>query len=165
MTTQTSDTILRAYRSAISQERGTGRATEHSYRPALKALVEALGGNGIIAINDPTHVNAGAPDFIVQRHSVPLGHIECKDIGDNLNSTEQSEQLQRYRNGPAQPDPHRLPGIPLVLRRPTERFRSPRVCGLQRQHHPGHQRNARGHNPFRHPSSTLRHVASIAPRT
>lgn len=99
MTTQTSDTILRAYRSAISQERGTGRATEHSYRPALKALVEALGGNGIIAINDPTHVDAGAPDFIVQRHSVPIGHIECKDIGDNLNSTEQSEQLQRYRNG------------------------------------------------------------------
>ena len=99
MTNQTAISVLRAYRSAISQERGTHRATEHSYRPAFKALVEALGGNGIIAINDPTHVDVGAPDFIVQRHSVPIAHIECKDIGDNLNSTEESEQLQRYRNG------------------------------------------------------------------
>ena len=99
MTNQTAISVLRAYRSAISHERGTGRATEHSYPPAFKALVEALGGNGIIAINDPTHVDAGAPDFIVQRHSVPICHIECKDIGDNLNSNEESEQLQRYRNG------------------------------------------------------------------
>ena len=100
MTTQsTAHTTLGVYRNALSQERRTGQATEHSYRPALKALIEALGGDGVIAINDPTHGDAGAPDFIVQSHSVPIGHIECKDIGDNLSVTEQSDQLQRYRKG------------------------------------------------------------------
>ena len=97
--TATTNAALRAYRSALSQERGTGQATEHSYRPALKTLLEALGGDDLLAINDPTHVDVGAPDFIVQRHGVPIGHIECKDINDNVNSTEQSDQLQRYRNG------------------------------------------------------------------
>ena len=118
------------------KERRTGQATEHSYRPALKALIEALGGDGVIAINDPTHGDAGAPDFIVQSHSVPIGHIECKDIGDNLSVTEQSDQLQRYRKG--------LPNLILTdylefrwyADGQNEEFRPPRVYGIQRHHHP-----------------------------
>ena len=99
MTTQTiTNSVLRAYRSDLSKEHGSGQATEHSYRPALKTLLEALGGEGVLAVNDPAHIDAGAPDFIVQRLGVPIGHIECKDIGDDLNKTEQSEQLRRYRD-------------------------------------------------------------------
>ena len=95
--TSGSDSDLRAYLRDVRQTRATGQATEHSYRPALKALIEVLGGPGTEAINEPTHSAAGAPDFIVQRSGVPIGHIECKDIGQNLDAAETSEQLQRYR--------------------------------------------------------------------
>ena len=96
--TSGSDSDLRAYLRDVRQTRATGQATEHSYRPALKTLIEALGGPGTEAINEPTHSAAGAPDFIVQRSGVPIGHIECKDIGQNLDVAEASEQLQRYRD-------------------------------------------------------------------
>ena len=95
--TSGSDSDLRAYLRDVRQTRATGQATEHSYRPALKTLIEALGGAGTDAINEPTHSAAGAPDFIVERDGVPIGHIECKDIGQNLDAAETSEQLQRYR--------------------------------------------------------------------
>ena len=95
--TSGSDSGLRAYLRDVRQTRATGQATEHSYRPALKTLIEALGGAGADAINEPTHTAAGSPDFIVERDGVPIGHIECKDIGQNLDAAETSEQLQRYR--------------------------------------------------------------------
>ena len=87
-----------AYCRAMERTRGSGRATEHSYRPALQALVEGLGA-GIAALNEPARVACGAPDFIVERNGVPLGHIECKDIGANLDRAEATEQLKRYRDG------------------------------------------------------------------
>ena len=95
--TSGSDSDLRAYLRDVRQTRATGQATEHSYRRALETLIEALGGAGAEAINEPTHSAAGAPDFIVERDGVPIGHIECKDIGENLDVAESSEQLQRYR--------------------------------------------------------------------
>ena len=93
----TANQALRAYRQALRQTHDSGQATEHSYRPAFKSLIEALGGDGSEAINEPTRIKAGAPDFIVQRRGVPIGHIECKDIGENLDTAERSDQLKRYR--------------------------------------------------------------------
>ena len=84
------------YRRDVRATHGTGQATEHSYRPALQSLLEALGSD-IRAINEPTQADYGAPDFIVQRRQVPIGHIECKDIGANLDAVEETEQVQRYR--------------------------------------------------------------------
>ena len=92
------NSAVRTYRNDISKERKSGQATEHAYRPALKALLEALGGEDVIAINDPKHESAGAPDFIVQQGGVPIGHVECKDVGNNLNNTAETEQLRRYRD-------------------------------------------------------------------
>lgn len=83
------------YRRDVRATHGTGQATEHSYRPALQALLETL-SNDIRAINEPTQADYGAPDLIVQRRQVPIGHIECKDIGTNLDAVEESEQVQRY---------------------------------------------------------------------
>ena len=94
----TASSSIRTYRNDVSKERDSEQAREHAYRPALKTLLEELGGNGVLAVNDPKHANASAPDFIVQRRGVPIGHVECKDIGDNLNNTEQTEQLRRYRD-------------------------------------------------------------------
>ena len=83
----------------MSKTRATWQATEHSYRPFLKDLLETLGGDGVTALNEPSQVACGAPDFIVERGGVPIGHVECKDVGTNLDDAERSEQLQRYRDG------------------------------------------------------------------
>lgn len=74
-----------------------GNATEHTHRPAFKMLVEAL-GESVTATNEPQRIACGSPDFIVTQGSVPLGYIEAKDIGVDLDRAEQSEQLQRYRS-------------------------------------------------------------------
>ncbi len=91
--------MIRAYRREVKQTRATGQATEHSYRPAFQTLVQGLGGKDIRALNEPSHVTCGAPDFIVERRGVPIGHVECKDVGTNLTRVENDEQIKRYRNG------------------------------------------------------------------
>lgn len=88
---------LKSYLSAIEQALKAGNATEHTHRPALKALIEALGGADVRATNEPKQIACGAPDFIVTRGVVPLGYIEAKDVGIDLAKTEKSEQLGRYR--------------------------------------------------------------------
>jgi len=90
---------LGAYRREVARLRASGRATEHSYRPALQTLIEALGGDGVRALNEPAHTACGAPDFIVERGGVPVGHVECKDVETHLDRAEAGEQLRRYRDG------------------------------------------------------------------
>ena len=90
---------LRAYCHQIAQTHATRQATEHSYRPVFASLIEALGGNQLRALNEPSHIACGAPDFIVERGGVPTGHVECKDGGVNLDEVENDEQLRRYRDG------------------------------------------------------------------
>ena len=90
---------IRAYVKDVRRIRETGQATEHSYRSSLATLIETLGGQGVSALNEPRQVECGAPDFIVERNGVPVGHIECKDIGVHLNEVVDSEQLKRYRDG------------------------------------------------------------------
>lgn len=78
-----------------------GDATEHTHRPALKTLIEALGKN-ITATNEPKRrTDCGSPDMLVSRQKRSLeqrvGYIECKDIGINLKDVEKSEQIKdRY---------------------------------------------------------------------
>ncbi|MBI4504645.1 MAG: N-6 DNA methylase, partial [Chloroflexi bacterium] len=91
---------LSTYRAAIEREVRAGATTEHTFRPGLKALLEALGPD-IVAINEPKRVACGAPDFVVARSSkhgpLTLGYVETKDLGVALDGAERSEQLQRYR--------------------------------------------------------------------
>jgi hypothetical protein len=74
-------------------------ATEHTHRPALKALIEAL-ASGIAATNEPKRVECGAPDFVISRGTghgpATIGYIEAKDVGVPLDEVERSEQLKRY---------------------------------------------------------------------
>src|ERR1019366_9610643 len=53
---------------------------------------------------EPTRILCGAPDFNITRGNVPLGHVETKDIGENLDLMERGkpphgEQFGRYRDG------------------------------------------------------------------
>ena len=85
-----------AYLKSVAQTRRQGNATEHSYRPALKILLEAH-LPGWEAVNEPVRQECGAPDFVVQKNGVALGYVEAKDIGVNLDKEAESQQMKRYR--------------------------------------------------------------------
>ena len=65
VTSQNRLSTIRNYVRSIADTHATGHATEHSYRPALQTLIQTLGGDGMKALNEPSHVECGAPDFIV----------------------------------------------------------------------------------------------------
>lgn len=88
--------VIRHYLTAIERAVKAGNATEHTHRPALEALLEAIGGEGIDAVNEPQRIACGAPDFILTRGVVPLGYVEAKDIDVDLRKIARSEQVQRY---------------------------------------------------------------------
>lgn len=87
--------MAKSYLTSIKREIETGSATEHTYRAALKRLIESLRPD-IIAINEPKRVSCGAPDFVVKKNDLIIGHLEAKDIGKSLDEAEDSEQLERY---------------------------------------------------------------------
>ena len=74
-----------------------GDATEHTHRPALKELIEALDEN-VICTNEPKRSACGAPDYVVsrKREQLTLGYIEAKNIGADLADQEGGDQLKRY---------------------------------------------------------------------
>jgi hypothetical protein len=87
---------FRTYLQELRRNLSTGSATELTHRSALQALLEAL-GDGVQAINEPQRVECGAPDYILTRAGTPIGYVEAKDIGANLDAAVRSEQLGRYR--------------------------------------------------------------------
>ena len=58
---------LRAYILSIEKALSEGNATEHTYRPFLKNLVESL-ADEITATNEPRREACGAPGFIITRN-------------------------------------------------------------------------------------------------
>jgi predicted helicase len=87
---------LHTYIQSLEKELSAGDTTEHTHRPALKALLEALNPD-IIATNEPQHITAvGAPDFRIIKKKLAIGYVECKDIGKNLDESLETDQLKRY---------------------------------------------------------------------
>lgn len=91
-------TGIERYLSALEVALKSGSATEHTYRRALETLL-ADANSSLTVINEPKHQTCGAPDIIVLRKNVPLGYIETKDIGENLDKVIKTEQLKRYLKG------------------------------------------------------------------
>lgn len=90
--------MVQEYLNQLKKELRTGDALEHSYRPALKNLIETL-NTSITAVNEPSRSEHGAPDFIFLNKTNPnliLGYAETKDINVNLDQIEKTEQLKRY---------------------------------------------------------------------
>jgi len=83
-------TGFNSYLGEILRNLSTGDATEHTHRPALKAMLESLESN-ITATNEPKRIEAGAPDYILTRVATPVGYVEAKDIGENLQRAERSQ--------------------------------------------------------------------------
>ncbi len=86
---------LQSYLQEVNQIYQSQNATEHSYRPALKKLIESL-DSGIQATNEPKRIACGAPDFLVMQGGLEIGHIEAKDIGISLKKAEKTAQMGRY---------------------------------------------------------------------
>lgn len=74
-----------------------GDATEHTHRPALKAMLESL-RTDIVATNEPRRIQCGSPDLVVTQKQSPVGYVEAKDVKVDLVSAENSEQIKRYRD-------------------------------------------------------------------
>jgi hypothetical protein len=89
--------IFDGYVQEIQKNLSTGLSTEHTHRSALKKLIESL-GDGMQAINEPRRVECGSPDYVIIKSDIPIGYIEAKDVGTNLNREERSEQMTRYRD-------------------------------------------------------------------
>jgi hypothetical protein len=55
--------------------------------------------DGVTALNEPKRVACGAPDFIVQRGEIIIGHVEAKDLGIGLRAMKDANknQQERYR--------------------------------------------------------------------
>lgn len=87
------------YIKELNAQYKTGKATEHSYRPALKELLQSLLPKMTI-INEPKRYNFGAPDYILMRSDVPVAFIEAKDFvktNDLAGRKENKEQFDRYK--------------------------------------------------------------------
>jgi hypothetical protein len=88
-------TAVADYIAALNRAHRRGDATEHSYRPALQALLQSRATN-IEATNEPQRIAGNAPDFVVYRRATLLGHVETKDIGEPLDKLLKTGQLKRY---------------------------------------------------------------------
>lgn len=87
------------YIKELNAQYKTGKATEHSYRPALKELLQSLLPK-LTVINEPKRYDFGAPDYILLRNDVPTAFIEAKDFvktNDLAGKKENKEQFDRYK--------------------------------------------------------------------
>jgi predicted helicase len=74
-------------------------STEHTLRPALDNLLNALAGKKIKVIHEPARdkTGKGAPDFKFKTDDERiLGYLENKKIGENLDQFLKSDQIVKY---------------------------------------------------------------------
>ena len=83
------ETVNRRYKSGISRE--------HAYRRDLEELIRELVA-GVEITNEPSNVtDCGNPDYVITKGKIPVGYIEAKDVGKDLNHKNYKEQFARYR--------------------------------------------------------------------
>ena len=89
------------YIAEVSKQFATGKATEHSYRPALATLLSELLPDFVVT-NEPRRIDCGAPDYIISKgeSNIPVAFVEAKDVNDRDldGNREHKEQFNRYKN-------------------------------------------------------------------
>jgi predicted helicase len=89
---------LADYLQTLNQRLAQGHTSEHSFRGDLEALLRTLLPNHHVT-NEPAKItDCGNPDYVITKDGVPIGYIEAKDIGKDLNHKLYKEQFTRYRN-------------------------------------------------------------------
>ncbi len=85
------------YIESVNKTFQSGISTEHSYRKHLQNLIEAL-AEKIKVTNEPSiATNCGNPDYVITKRKIPIGYIEAKNVGKDLNSKLYKEQFGRYK--------------------------------------------------------------------
>lgn len=88
---------LNEYLESVNKHYQSGRATEHTYRGDFAEVVKGL-VQGVQITNEPSNVtDCGNPDYVITRKNIPVGFIEAKDLGKDLNSKQYAEQFGRYK--------------------------------------------------------------------
>ena len=74
-----------------------GHSSEHTFRKDLEDLINNLVPD-VMVTNEPSQVtDCGNPDFLISKKEIPIGFIEAKDVGKDLNSKQYKEQFDRYK--------------------------------------------------------------------
>lgn len=84
-----------AYLADVTAAWRSGKAREHTHRPALQHLIKSIDPK-LGVLNEPERSQHGAPDFVFLRGELTVGYAETKDLGADLDKVEKSEQLERY---------------------------------------------------------------------
>lgn len=88
---------INEYLEQVRTRLNSGISREHSYRADLENLLRTLAPDVNIT-NEPANVTeCGNPDYVITKGKIPIGYIEAKDIGKDLNSKGYKEQFNRYR--------------------------------------------------------------------
>jgi predicted helicase len=88
---------IERYIKTVSKRLQSGISREHSYRGDLEILIREL-VEGVEITNEPANVtDCGNPDYVITKGKIPVGYIEAKDIGKDLNSKSYKEQFGRYK--------------------------------------------------------------------
>lgn len=88
---------LNQYIETIHKRFQSGIAREHAYRADLESLIRELVPD-IEITNEPANVtDCGNPDYVITKGKIPIGFIEAKDLGKDLNDKQYKPQFDRYR--------------------------------------------------------------------
>ena len=75
-----------------------GFSSEHTFRKDLEVLINNLAPD-VSVTNEPSQItDCGNPDFLISKKYIPIGFIEAKDVGKNLNSKQYKDQFDRYKS-------------------------------------------------------------------
>ena len=86
---------IKIYISELNSKYKEGITTEHSFRGALETLLKKM--TNLTVVNEANHIHCGAPDLTLLQKNIPVGYVESKDIGKNLNSKDYKNQFDRYK--------------------------------------------------------------------
>jgi hypothetical protein len=84
--------LFTIYLDELRRTLATGVAQEHAYRRALEDLLEAV-GEGVQAVNEPSHIACGAPDFILLRGGSPVEYVEANVAGGAIDAAAGPQRL------------------------------------------------------------------------
>jgi len=88
---------IEKYIEQVNKRFKSGISKEHSYRGDLETLIREL-VPGVEITNEPANItDCGNPDYVITKGKIPIGYIEAKDIGKDLNSKVYKEQFTRYK--------------------------------------------------------------------
>lgn len=95
MTSKLQSYLTSLARTREATENAGTKDKEHPHRPAFKILIETILPD-VEAVNDPGKIEFGAPDFALIKNRYPIGYVETKRLGEDLEVISNTEQLRRY---------------------------------------------------------------------